>query len=433
MANNISSVVKQGLCAGCGTCEGLCPENAIKMEIDKKKGVYTPRMNVSKCTQCGVCFQGCPGHAVDFEELKQTISTDSKNDILIGNFLDCYTGYAANESIRYSASSGGLVTQLLLFALNNGYIDGALVTRMKKSAPMEPEPFIARTNEEIIEASKSKYCPVPANAAVKAILQSNGRYAAVGLPCHMHGIRKIEQFNQEFKKKIVLHLGIFCGYTPNFWAILTYLSRAKTKPEEVSSLNFRGEGWPGGIMVSRKDGSRLFMAQGDFYRKYFTSFFIPSRCLMCCDQTSELADLSFGDAWLPEYSSDKIGRSIIISRSEIGKQILDHAVDMKAIELAQIPVKLVKRSQMNSLYPKKHIAKGYIALSRSKPVYNVKLPNPGKLDYILSFLSHIDHLYSMHAFSRLILKYLPQKLLSGYRIPYNFMLSRQLKKFGKTF
>ena len=34
---------------------------------------------------------------------------------------------------------------------------------MKKDNPLEPEPFIARTREEIIEASKSKYCPVPAN------------------------------------------------------------------------------------------------------------------------------------------------------------------------------------------------------------------------------------------------------------------------------
>jgi coenzyme F420 hydrogenase subunit beta len=47
------------------------------------------------------------------------------------------------------------------FALEEGIIDGALVTRMKKDRPLEPEPFIARTREEIIEASKSKYCGVP--------------------------------------------------------------------------------------------------------------------------------------------------------------------------------------------------------------------------------------------------------------------------------
>jgi len=53
----------------------------------------------------------------------------------------------------------GVVTQLLIFLLEKGIIDGALVVRMREDQPLEPEPFIARTKEEIISTSKFKYCP----------------------------------------------------------------------------------------------------------------------------------------------------------------------------------------------------------------------------------------------------------------------------------
>jgi coenzyme F420 hydrogenase subunit beta len=429
MVNNIVSIANQGLCTGCGTCEGLCPEDAVKMTIDQKRGIYTPCVNGDKCTQCGVCLQACPGGKVDFQELIQPVSADSKYDVLIGNYLSCYTGYATNDAIRYKSASGGLVTQLLIFALDKGYIDGALVTRMRKNKPMEPEPFIARTKEEIIEASQSKYCPVSANTALKAILQDNGRYAIVGLPCHLHGIKKAEQINQELKKKIVLHLGIFCLHTPNFWATQTFLHRAKLKPGEVARLNYRGEGWPGGLTVTKTDGSQLFMAQSEFFRKYFASFFIPSRCLMCCDMTAELADLSFGDAWLPEYRNDKVGRSMLVSRSEIGMRLLKKAVDAKVVELVQIDPKLVKRAQVEALYLKKYISKSYIALSRNKPVFRTNLPNPGAIEYLLSLMYHIDRRYSTNSLTRILLKYLPSKLLTGYHLPFSFLMSQQLKKF----
>jgi coenzyme F420 hydrogenase subunit beta len=429
MANNVASIVKEELCTGCGTCEGLCPVDAIKMEVDKKRGIYTPHLNGDKCTQCGTCFQVCPGHSVDFQQLSPPVGAGNKYDILIGNYHDCYSGYATNEDIRYRATSGGLVSQLLIFALNKGYIDGALVTRMRKNNPLEPEPFIARTTEEIIEASQSKYCPVPANVALKAILQSTGKFAVVGLPCHLHGIRKAEQIYPTLKENILLHLGLFCAHAPNFWGIRTYLNRSKVKPEEVSRLRYRGEGWPGGVEVSKNDGSHVSMPHQDFYRKYASDFFIPSRCLMCCDQTAELADLSFGDAWLPEYRSDKIGRSILISRSETGMQLLKQAVDLRAVELVRIEAKLVKYSQLDALYLKKYITKSYMRFSRNKPVFKTKLPEPRNLDHLLSFMLRIVHVYSIKSLSRLLLKHLPIELFTFSQRPYKHILEQQLKKF----
>jgi len=318
----IAQVVKDGLCTGCGTCVSLCPEEAIKLIIDEKKGIYISELDEDGCNNCGICYKVCPGHEVDFKGLNLEIFGKEPEDILIGNYLNCYTGHSTDYNIRYNSSSGGLVTALLIFALEEGIIDGALVTRMKRDNPIEPEPFIARTVEEIIEASKSKYCPVPANIALKEILDSKEgeKFAVVGLPCHIHGVRKAEQINKKLKEKIVLHLGIFCNHVPNFWGTKLLLQRLKVREDEVIKLGYRGEGYPGSMKISKKSGELLLLP--DYWSFVGTYFFYPARCLMCSDGICELADISFGDAWLPELSDDKIGKSIIVSKSEIGDKIL---------------------------------------------------------------------------------------------------------------
>ena len=74
MANNtIASVVKDGLCTGCGTCIALCPNRAIELTINEKKGIYIPKLNEEKCNNCGICFKVCPGHEVDVKQLNLEI------------------------------------------------------------------------------------------------------------------------------------------------------------------------------------------------------------------------------------------------------------------------------------------------------------------------------------------------------------------------
>ena len=114
--NTIAQVVKDGLCTGCGTCIALCPEEAIKLTRNEKKGIYVPELNEEKCNNCGICYEVCPGHEVDFKQLNLEIFGKEPEDVLIGNYLNCYFGHATDYDIRYNSASGGLVTQLLIFA-----------------------------------------------------------------------------------------------------------------------------------------------------------------------------------------------------------------------------------------------------------------------------------------------------------------------------
>lgn len=337
------------------------------------KGIYVPELNEERCCHCGICCYVCPGYEVNFKQLNLEIFGKEPEDILIGNHLNCYVGHATDYNIRYNSASGGSLTALLVFALEEGLIDGALVTRMKRDKPLEPEVFIARTKNEIIEAATSKYCPVPANIALKEILdtKSGERFAVVGLPCQIHGVRKAEEVNDGLKKRVVLHMGIFCGTTKTFLGTEFQLQRMGIKKEEVKKIEYRGQGWPGSMTVKLKNNKKQL---SELYLNYYdTKFcsFTPWRCTMCIDQTAELADISFGDAWLPEIKKvDKVGTSIIISRNKQSEDILRQMASKGKIELSSISIEKVIESQGGSR--KKQQAKAYLNISR---LLGKKVPN----------------------------------------------------------
>ena len=387
----IAQVVKDGLCTGCGTCVALCPNEAIKLTINAKKGIYIPELNEEECNNCGICYEVCPGHDVDFKQLNLELFGKEPEDVLIGNYLNCYIGHATDYDIRYNSASGGLITALLTYALEEGIIDGALVTKMSDKNPLEPEPFIARAKEEIIEASKSKYCPVPVNIALEEILKSEEgeRFAVVGLPCHIHGIRKAEKINKKLKEKIVLRIGIFCGHSPNFMATKFVFRQMNIKEEDIRKLNYRGEGWPGRMYIELKNGNKKFIKYGEYWDKGFGLYFFPNRCTLCCDGICEFADISFGDAWLPEIRrNETIGKSIIISKTKIGDEILQkcHTNTKKKIGLNKIAVEKVIASQKTMLNFKKRSFQARASISnlfnKKTPNYTSKLLKPSVRDYL---------------------------------------------------
>jgi coenzyme F420 hydrogenase subunit beta len=343
---NVVKVVEAGLCHGCGTCAGVCPTGALEMKV--VNGLWVPQISWDKCTSCGFCGRVCPGYRVDFESLNMEAFGKLPSDWSTGECLNCHVGHSNDQNLRFNAASGGLASQILISALEQGLIDGALVTRMNPERPLESEAFVARSRKEILAASRSKYCPVAANIALKDVLRLEGRFAVVGLPCHIHGVRKAERLYPALRKKIVLHVGLMCSHMVSFSGTEFVVGKLNVDTGRVLDISYRGKGWPGSMTVKSKDGSVSVALVGSWhsYWPIFSSFlFTPLRCAMCPDQLAELADISLGDAWLPEFRGDRVGMSIMVTRTRFAEDLLRSMKLEGKISLSPVSLVKVKRSQ----------------------------------------------------------------------------------------
>jgi coenzyme F420 hydrogenase subunit beta len=330
--------------------------------------------------------------SVDFTELSLNVFGKMSRDDLIGNYRSIHGGHATDYSLRYGSASGGIVTALLIFALEKGIIDGVIVTGMQTSNPLEPKVFVARSKEEVISASQSKYCPVPLNVALREILNEESKekkFAVVGLPCHLHGIRKAEMLNRELARRVVLHIGLFCSFIHDFQGTEYLLWKMSLKKNEIQKLSYRGKGWLGGMTITLRDGRTKFCPY-TVYNSMWRSFFVPLRCTLCVDHCSELADISCGDLWLPQFMNDRVGTSVVICRTREGNEILSEAVYHGMIEMETVSRDGLVESQRSSLLMKKSYVGTRFSLFRmlrkTIPFYNQELPEM-KIDGLLHSLA----------------------------------------------
>ena len=374
---DIATVVQDNLCMGCGTCVSMCPVAAISLVKEDAYGSFLARIRAEQCTNCGICFAVCPGHAIDVDQMSNVFLPDALKDERLGPYLKCYLGYSADDQTRYEGSTGGMVTSILLYALESGLIDGALVARMPADGKRMPEPYIAKSAKEILGSARSLYCPVPANLAVREILETPGRYAVVGIPCHLHGIRKAELISKKLRRRIVLHLGVFCAFGTPFNATEFAMERLGLKPSQVKDVAYRGKGFPGGFYFTLTDGSQVFQRMFEAWDRDLSAFKVP-RCMYCHDKTAELADISFGDAWLPEViASDTLGTNVLIARSRTGVDVLMKMKASQKIEITSIEKQRVLESQSYCKWKKVEIA-GRLSVAR---FLGKKTPDFGALQF----------------------------------------------------
>lgn len=363
---NIDEVVKNELCTGCGACQGVCPIRAITFQF--RNGLFQPKVEAN-CNQCGLCYEICPGHEIDYDNLNIRFFGKVPKDIFIGNYEKIWVGHSTNNSIRYNAASGGLVTSLLILALEEGIIDGAAVLGMNENNPLIPKAFIARTPEEIISSIGSKYVSGSVCSIISEILKTEGKYAVVGLPCHLEALRKSEIHIKKLNERIVLHFGLFCQTIISHTGLKFWFKVNKIDSSEITKLSYRGNGWPGGMTIKRKDEGEKFYPLPLYWE--FLENFSPIRCNLCVDGLAELADISFGDAWLSEFASDKIGTSIIVVRSKKGNDLIDLAIRNKKLIGREATQDMLLRSQNKMLKFKKE---GYRFRAKIRSLLGFKVP-----------------------------------------------------------
>jgi hypothetical protein len=92
------------------------------------------------------------------------------------------------------------------------------------------------------------------------------------------------------------------------------------------------------------------MANSELYGlDYGMGLFKPKACDYCDDVMNETADISIGDAWLPQYVKDTLGTSIVIARNPLLHQILVEGIEDSRIKLDRISSASAIASQTSGL------------------------------------------------------------------------------------
>ncbi|WP_417909744.1 Coenzyme F420 hydrogenase/dehydrogenase, beta subunit C-terminal domain [Candidatus Electronema sp. PJ] len=381
-----AAVISQGLCARCGLCVGVCPANALGFDEHSFPVLTGP------CQTCGLCVACCPGAEVDLPALTQELHGrpyDYSN--LQGPLESTFVGHAADHEIRHAGASGGVVTALLLFLLSTGQINGAVIVDADPEKPYLFRGKLACTVKEISSAAQSKYCLVPSMEALREVRASKGRFVVVARPCQVQGLRKLALADPTLFAKIEVILGLYCSCTLQPEAHLEFLQAAGICQEEVARFEFRGEGWPGGMVVEKKSGHRIPLHPGEAYGTVINTLFrlyAPDRCRLCLDGTSELADLSFGDFWSFDYADElrKLERCTLISQRTVrGGQILAAAEKAGVVVLHPLPANRFSQRALAMVKGKRSRAAIAMAKRRkqnlSVPDYHITIPQPGLAEW----------------------------------------------------
>ncbi|AKB30472.1 hypothetical protein MSSIT_3753 [Methanosarcina siciliae T4/M] len=351
--NVIDEVVKNNLCVGCGTCAGICPQKILRIQ-DNEYGEYIPS-EVQVCdSHCGLCLEVCPfGNNENETQIGAKIYGSIEGMKYLpetGYYLDSYVGYS-NE-FRQSSASGGMATWILTKLLKENIVDYVICPTPQKN-PEKLFSFEILSDENSIKAaSGSAYYPVEISEVIQKIQEIPGRYAITGLPCFIKALRLAAQKNRKLRERIAFTIGLVCGQmkSKNYTKYIAALS-GSINSNEIISVHYRGKSSEKTAndyyyQFINEDGSqhKIFWSEG-VSEAWLNRWLTPNACNYCDDVFAELADITFMDAWLPEYSKDSMGTNLVLARSPEVLNIIQKGIEKAEINVSKISVAKVIQSQ----------------------------------------------------------------------------------------
>jgi len=379
----IIDIVKRGLCHRCGGCVGICPAGTLSLNTD----CYP--VQVDECLGCGLCTDICSGASADYQILGNSLFGDEyEHRDPLGTAQAVYIGHAMEEKIRWQGASGGVVTQILMHLLESGRIQGALVIGPHSDDVSLGLGFVARSRDDLLVSSQSRYTTAPLLTALKDISREKGEYAVVALPCQIYTLRKLQARSKAWRKRISLIIGLYCHYRlPHE---VTREAGAILAPEgtELAAIKYRQKdkrGWPHNtVEMTFSDGSKWRSPYGPAQTvSLFGHCYPRGRCLLCVDALAYFADLVVGDPWIRASTGDwkysvPGGWSGIIVRSDAGVAFLQNCSEDGALKLQTIPPSEVIEGQRVMIMEKFESTPVRMAIlnifGRSVPDYNIDFP-----------------------------------------------------------
>jgi coenzyme F420 hydrogenase subunit beta len=317
----LPDILDRDFCMGCGTCDSICPVDAITMHYAR------PKIDDKKCLLCGSCFQHCPRSYISLDLFEKDAFGSVSGDELIGTFIEAYSAQTTRDSDHKFAQDGGIVSAIFKYLLDHDLVDGIVAAGLNPDKPWLPQAILIQKTDEVVQTSGTKYSVCNILSAID-YSEIGDRLAMVGTPCQMQGLAKsnLYPFQKGKLDNIKYKIGILCMENflyPQIEAIIKGLCGVDL--EDALKLDIgKGNFWVYKEAISEADSAVLTTPLES------TAPYEQHSCHICLDYTSELADISVGSVGSPD------GWSTVIVRNEQGMELYNKVLEAGYIKSKSI-------------------------------------------------------------------------------------------------
>jgi coenzyme F420 hydrogenase subunit beta len=326
-ADLFTEVVTSGLCTGCAGCVIACPHDVLR--YNDADGVYRPWKvdedgGPEDCTHgvkgCTMCTRACPRFRTWEPEIDTFLHGRArKDDEIAGISSDIVLARATDPALHEAGQDGGLVSAILVWALEHDVIDAALVSALEgDGTTWKAVPAVARTREDVLASAGSRYTYSANTLAYPEAIESGAeRIALVGMSCQA-SVPAVMSARKAGKvaRRLALSIGLLCSKTFDD-AIFPELFEAKygLRRQDIKKMNIKGV-----FQIWTHDGGyhEVPLKEGHAWTR--------QGCTMCPDFAAEHADISTGG--IGQFSD----WTLTIVRTEKGREVLDAMAADGAVE-----------------------------------------------------------------------------------------------------
>jgi coenzyme F420 hydrogenase subunit beta len=308
-----AEVQQADLCTGCGMCVGLCPY--IK-EMDEKVAM------IERCGRPdGRCYRFCPRTTTDLDTLDKTAFGAVRTDPVLGLYRSLSMVRSEDAAVHAAGQYGGVVSTLVIHALEQGLVDAALLTKYSERKAVLPRPAVARNRDEALACAGSKYTAAPTLSELKKLLETGEKIAVVGRPCQVTAIRKMQCYDDRPEiKNIRLVIGLFCLWALDYRRLAGHLG-GQMDITRITKIDIP------------KNDDFIVYTNGGLARVPIDKIkgFVRPSCELCFDVTAELADVSVGSTeWQDDWNT-------MLVRSETGEKLVESAANARLLASQPFP------------------------------------------------------------------------------------------------
>jgi coenzyme F420 hydrogenase subunit beta len=342
----------QSLCTNCTACVNLCPY----MDHHQDHTV-----TLHNCDQpSGRCFQYCPRTPTDLKALQQNLFEAVDITPEIGAFKGLYMTRATDEKIRENAQHGGTATALMTLALEEGFIDEAILAG--KGNQFLADSNCVKTSDDISSNAGSQFVTAPTVATFNKVSAGDSqKIGIVATPCQSLALAKMKvnapQTDRERVDKLKLVISLFCGWALD-WKKMTALLKNKIGNVKILGID---------IPPSKHACMEVYTDSGTLEIPIDeVNECVRDNCKYCFDMTGEFSDISVGSARSSEgWAIDKKWNQVIV-RTQLGQTLMNLAREHRVLEFKKVPPENLEKLKKASMNKKRQCINALIEKSGSQ-------------------------------------------------------------------